>query len=69
MDGNEPSFIQTPCTVETPVHDDESGEKDMEVYEDKEEIIGTFFQQWSKKKIRFFYQKIWQKESQEYEVN
>ena len=42
--------------------------KDMDVFEDKDECIETIFQQWSQEEIRFFYQEIWHKESQEYET-
>ena len=40
----------------------------MEDFENEEESIKTIFQQWSQEEIRLFYQKIWQKESQEYET-
>ena len=40
----------------------------MDVSKDKYECIETIFQQWSQEEIRFFYQEIWQKKSQEYEV-
>jgi len=40
----------------------------MEVSQGEEENTKTIFQQWSQEEIIFFYQEIWQKEDQEYEV-
>jgi len=40
----------------------------MDGFEDKDECIETIFEQWSQEEIRFCYQEIWNKESQEYEA-
>lgn len=50
------------------VPNDESEQKEMDVFEDKDEIIETFFQRWSQEKIRFYYQEIREKDRQEYEA-
>ena len=50
------------------VLDDACEDNDMEVFENKEECIKTIFLQWRQEEIRFFYQEIWQKESQKYEA-
>ena len=49
-------------------YDDGSEKNDMDVYEDKDEFIETFFQQWSQEEIRLCYEEICQKESQDYEA-
>ena len=50
------------------VLDDEHEENDMEVSKNKEECIKAIFPQWGQEDIRFCYQEIWQKESQEYKA-
>lgn len=50
------------------VHDDEGENNDIDVFEDKDQCIETIFQQWNQEEIRFYYLKIWQKESREHEA-
>lgn len=66
MVSNDLKYADYKKRATTPDHESENN--DMDVSEDKDECIGTIFQQWSQVEIRLYYQELWQKESQEYEA-